>query len=92
MVTFDLGTTLSTEVNQYPYGELRGTEVPEDLVVLFLRQLRDSLALHDDVIYRRLNDQIHLEIGFERFAISIRSGFCGRISVTSSIFMVLSFL
>ena len=45
------------------------TKVAERLVMLLLRQLRQSLALDDDIADECLHDKVHLEEGLERLAL-----------------------
>ena len=51
-------------------SRITGTaEVTERLVMLLLRQLRQSLALDDDIADGCLHDKVHLEEGLERLAL-----------------------
>ena len=45
----NLGASVRTEVDEDSDGIVGGTEIAEGLVMLFLGQLRQGFALHDDV-------------------------------------------
>ena len=56
MEAFDLGATIGAEIHKDSDREPCSTEITESLVVLLLRELRQSLAFYDDIPYRRFND------------------------------------
>ena len=68
MIPLNLSAMVRTKIDEYGDGPLRCAQIAKRLIMFALRQLRERFALDDDIAHWRVYDQVHLQIGFKRFA------------------------